>query len=244
MRKGSDPAPPAATSAFLLLAVGPHGQPPHGLRPIAWQHPCDRRPRHIDLDTYRLQFVHRRVGAAAGRQEERGFQVNKVFPSAKAALDGVDQGRTGAGRRRLRPVRHSRSADRGGARHRRQEPHRHLQQCRRRRLRSRRAAADAPDQEDDLVLRRREQGVRAAVSRRRAGARVHAAGHARREAAGGRRRHPGVLHQDRVTARSSPRASRSRSSTGRSTSWSGRSRPTWRWSRPGRATSPATSSTG
>ena len=33
------------------------------------------------------------------------------------------------------------------------------------------------------------------------------------------------------------------SSTGRSTSWSGRSWPTWRWSRPGRATSPATSST-
>ena len=32
------------------------------------------------------------------------------------------------------------------------------------------------------------------------------------------------------------------SSTARRTCWSGRSTPTWRWSRPGRATSPATSS--
>ena len=56
------------------------------------------------------------------------------------------------------------------------------------------AAADAADQEDDLVLRRREQGVHAPVPGRRARARVQAAGHARRADARGRRRHPGLLH--------------------------------------------------
>ena len=50
------------------------------------------------------------------------------------------------GRRRLRPVRHSRGADRGAARLARQGPHRHLEQRRRRRLRPRQAARDAPDQ--------------------------------------------------------------------------------------------------
>src|SRR5436190_16917293 len=54
-----------------------------------------RHCRRIDSDTYRLQFVRkpmkrrpvRRGGRPAGRA--RGFQVNKVFASAKAALDGV-----------------------------------------------------------------------------------------------------------------------------------------------------------
>jgi hypothetical protein len=55
-----------------------------------------------------------------------------------------------------------------------------LQQCGRRRFRPRPAAADAPDQEDDLVLCRREQGVHAPVSVRRAGAGVQPAGHAGR----------------------------------------------------------------
>ena len=46
-------------------------------------------------------------------------------------------------------------------------------------------------------LRRREQGVRAAVPARRARGRADSAGHAGRAAAGRRRRHPGVLHRDR-----------------------------------------------
>ena len=55
----------------------------------------------------------------------------------------------------------------------------------------------APDQEDDLVLCRREQGVRRSSICRRAGARVQPAGHAGRAHPRRRRRHPGLLHQDR-----------------------------------------------
>ena len=59
------------------------------------------------------------------------------------------------------------------------------------------APGDAADQEDDLVLCRREQAVRAAIPRRRAGARIQPAGHAGRAHPRRRRRHPGLLHQDR-----------------------------------------------
>ena len=45
-------------------------------------------------------------------------------------------------------------------------------------------------------LHRREQGVRPPVPRRRGRGRADAAGHARRAAPRGRRRHPGVLHGD------------------------------------------------
>jgi hypothetical protein len=51
--------------------------------------------------------------------------------------------------------------------------------------------------QDDLQLRRREQGVRAPVPGRRTRARVHAPGHAGREAARRRRRHSGLLHPHR-----------------------------------------------
>ena len=67
-------------------------------------------------------------------------------------------------RRRLRPLRHPRAADRGHPRQRRQGPNRRLEQRRRRRLRPRRAAADAAGEEDDLLLRRRERRVHAPVS--------------------------------------------------------------------------------
>ena len=50
---------------------------------------------------------------------------------------------------------------------------------------------------DDLLLRRGEQGVRAAVPLRRARGRADPAGHAGRADAGRRLRHPGVLHRDR-----------------------------------------------
>ena len=100
-------------------------------------------------------------------------------------------------RRRLRPLRHSRGPDRRPARFGREEPDGDLQQRRRGRLRSGQAAANAPDQEDDLVLCGREQGVRAPVPGRRTRAGIHAPGHAGREAARRRCRHPGFLHQDR-----------------------------------------------
>ncbi len=93
-----------------------------------------------------------------------------------------------------------------------QEPDGDLQQRRRRRLRPRPAAGDAPDQQDDFDLRRREQGIRAPVPGRRTRARVHAAGHAGREAARRRRRHPGLLHRP-ASAPSSPKARKRASST-------------------------------
>src|SRR5436190_2924736 len=54
-----------------------------------------RHCRRIDSDTYRLQFVRkpmkrrpvRRGGRPAGRA--RGFQVDKVYPSGRAGLNGV-----------------------------------------------------------------------------------------------------------------------------------------------------------
>ena len=59
---------------------------------------------------------------------------------------------------------------------------------------ARASPAQPADPEDGLLLRRRERGVRAAVPERRARGRARPAGHARRADAGGRRRHPGVLH--------------------------------------------------
>ena len=52
-------------------------------------------------------------------------------------------------------------------------------------------------EEDDLLLCRREQGVRAAISGRRARGRILPAGDARRALPRRRRRHSGLLHQDR-----------------------------------------------
>ncbi len=64
-------------------------------------------------------------------------------------------------------------------------------------LRPGRAAQDAADQEDDRQLRRREQGVRAAVPGQGDRGRADAAGHARRAHPRGRRRHRRVLHSHR-----------------------------------------------
>src|SRR3954453_19206915 len=80
---------------------------------------------------------------------------------------------------RLRPVRDSREPHRRAARARRPRPHRGQQQRRRRRFRDRRAAEGAPGPQDDRDLRRREQGVRTAVSHRRARGRARPAGHVR-----------------------------------------------------------------
>src|SRR5438874_6129201 len=53
-------------------------------------HPHVKHPSRIDLGIHRLPFVTKPINARrqAGRKSE-GLQVNKVFPSAKAALDGV-----------------------------------------------------------------------------------------------------------------------------------------------------------
>ena len=81
---------------------------------------------------------------------------------------------------------------------RRQGPDDRRQQRRRRRFRHGTAAQDAPGEEGDRLLRRREQGVRAPGAGRRARAAADAAGHARREAARRRRGHPRLLHAHRV----------------------------------------------
>ena len=62
------------------------------------------------------------------------------------------------------------------------------------------------DRADDVVLRRGEQGVRAAVPARRARGGADPAGHAGRAAARRRRRHPRVLHARPASAPRSPRA--------------------------------------
>ena len=90
--------------------------------------------------------------------------MKKVYPDAKAALDGHRQGRHDGHGRRVRPVRHAGDLDQGAARFRREEPDLRVEQCRHRRRGPRPAARDPADQEDDRVLCGREQAVRAAVS--------------------------------------------------------------------------------
>jgi len=59
-------------------------------------------------------------------------------------------------------------------------------------------ARHAPDPQDDRLVRGGEQGVRTPVPGRRTGTGIHPAGHAGRADAGRRSRDPGVLHPDRV----------------------------------------------
>ena len=102
-----------------------------------------------------------------------------------------------ARRRRLRPLRHSRESHPRSRQTRRAESHLRLQQRRRRRLGPRSSSSDEADSQDGVVVCRRERGVRASVSRRRAGGRVRAAGNARRADAGGWSGHSGILHARR-----------------------------------------------
>ena len=88
-------------------------------------------------------------------------------------------------------------ADPGAARRRRRRPRGRLEQLRRRRLGLGPAAADKRIRRMIVVVRRGEQGVRAAVPLRRARGRADPAGHAGRAAARRRLGHPGVLHRDR-----------------------------------------------
>ena len=123
--------------------------------------------------------------------------MKKVYPDAKAALDGLlfDGMLIAAGR--LRPVRHPRTADRRDPRRGRQGPDRRLEQRGRRWLRPRPAAGNPAGEEDDLVLCGRECRIHAPVPVGRAGAGVQPAGHAGRADARGRRGHPRLLHRDR-----------------------------------------------
>ena len=131
--------------------------------------------------------------------------MNKVFPSAIDAVRDIPDGATllaggfglcGIPENCIRALRELGT----------KRPDGRLEQLRRRRLRPRHPASQQADREDGLELRRREQGVRAAVPLRRARGRAHPAGHARRAPARRRRGHPRVLHADRRRHRRSATA--------------------------------------
>ena len=127
---------------------------------------------------------------------------------------------------------------------RRQGPDGRQQQLRRRRLGPGQAARPAADQEDDQLLRRREQGVRAAVSGRRGRGRVQPARHAWPSASAPAAPASRPSSPRPASAPWSPRARSTATSTARPTSWSAASSATSPSSRRGRATTRATSSTG
>ena len=191
-----------------------------------------------------------RAGSAAGTS--RNSCASRATPCSgrceQALRFPTRRARRAAARRhddhvgRLRPGRQSRKPDPrdqgvGG-----QGPDGHFQQCRGGRLRPVAPAREPPDPQDDLVLHRREQVVRAAISGGRAGARAQSAGHAGRADQGGRRGHPRLLTRGPGSARSSPRASRRRSSTARPMSARPGCGPTSRSSRRGARTPRAISS--
>ena len=190
--------------------------------------------------------------------------MDKVVASAAEAVADIPDGAI-AGRRRVRAVRHPDRA-RSAALHDAGVSDLRVvsNNCGVDELGPRHPARRQAHRADDLVVRRREQGVRAAVPLRRAGGRADAAGHARRAAAGRRRRHPRVLHRHRrrhagrrgraaVALRAGrlgraglpaqgdpgvqPAASRHAPTCSRR-----RSSPTSRWCTRGRATGTATSS--
>ncbi len=113
--------------------------------------------------------------------------MDKVVASAAEAVADIADGRVARGRR-VRPVRHPERPDPGAATTQGADgPDGRLQQLRRRRVGPRRPARrPSGSRRTTASLRRREQGVRAAVPRRRARGRADPAGHARRAAAGRR----------------------------------------------------------
>ena len=116
-----------------------------------------------------------RAGSAAGTS--RSSCANKATQCSdrceQALRFAPGRARRAAARRhdhhvgRVRPGRQSRKPDPGNHGLGRERPDGHFQQCRGRRFRAVAPAAIPPDPQNDLVLRRREQAVRGAVSVRR-----------------------------------------------------------------------------
>src|SRR6476620_5559706 len=99
--------------------------------------------------------------------------------------------------RRVRALRYPGGLDSRHPLVRRQESDRGLQQRRHRWRRPRPPSGHPADQENDLVLCRGEQDLRAAISRRRARDRIQSARHPGRAHSRRRRRHSGILHPHR-----------------------------------------------
>ena len=184
-----------------------------------------------------------RAAPPAYRRQARGMMANKVYKDAKSALEGVlfdgmmlmcgGFGLVGIPEKLIAAVRDSgvkdltcvsNNAGIDG-------------------FGPRPAAGDRPDQEDDLVLCRREQDLRQALPRGQARDRVQPAGHAWPSAcrAGGAGI-PAFYTKTGVGTAGRRGQGDPRSSTASNTSWSAAWSPTWRWSRRGRATPRATSS--
>ena len=160
-----------------------------------------------------------RIGVFPAPEFAVAAAKSKHYPDAATALYGlVADGQTlavgGFGLCGIPEALIAALRDSGG-----QGPDRHLQQCRRRRLRPGPAAGDPADQEDDFVLRGREQGIRTPVPGRRARAGVQPAGHAGRAPARRRCRHPGVLHRHRLRHGGGRRQGNPRDSTASTTCW-------------------------
>ena len=151
--------------------------------------------------------------------------ANKVYPDAASALDGLlrDGMTIMAGGFGLCGIPEKLIA--GDPRLRGQGPDRRLEQCRDRRRRARAAARNPADPQDDLVLCRREQAVRRSLSEGRTRARIQPAGHARRAHPRRRRRHSGLLHQDRGRHAGRRGQGDCANSTARPMSWSAASSP-------------------
>ena len=134
-------------------------------------------------DRRRLDRAVKRLTISSLDTENEEIRVWTRFMQAPGRRWQASSGRPDDRRGRFRPLRHSGSADRGAARFGREGPDLREQQRRRGRFRPGPAAEHAAGAQDDRVLRGREQGIRAPVPVGRAGAGIHAAGHAGREAA-------------------------------------------------------------
>ena len=139
------------------------------------------------------------VIAARIRPRAPGRAGRDTVPTHKVVWSGGPGPplRWGARRRRLRPVRHPRGADPRAARAGVDDLTVVSNNCGVDDLGLGVLLDKRQIAQDDQLVRRREQGVRAPVPGGRARGRADPAGHAGRAAARRRRRHPGVLHADR-----------------------------------------------
>ena len=230
------PRPRSRPACFTPIAPAARRPAPGpASRPSAAGRGRERRARAGSAAGTSRSSCASRATPFSGRCEQalRFAQSGARRPAARRNDDHV--GRLRAGRQSGKPDPGNQGV--GG-----EGPDDHFQQCRRGRLRAVAPPADPPGAEDDLVLRRREQVVRAAISVGRARAGVQSA-RARWPSGSGRgaRASPPSTRAP-ASGRSSRRASRRRNSTASSTSARPGFAPTSRSSRRGAPTAKAISS--